>query len=123
MGIALHSITIPCADKVIATHFYSRIFGFPTIGKHGKTIRIQVNETSFIDFKANESFNVEQYSFKVDEKLFDAILNNIKKEKLLFGSDLDELENKQLNSWHGGRGLFFRDPNGHIIELLTQSSL
>jgi hypothetical protein len=25
-----------------------------------------------------------------------------------------------LNAWHGGTGFYFRDPNGHILELLTR---
>ena len=30
------------------------------------------------------------------------------------------VENKELNSWNGGRGVYFRDPNGHLLELLTR---
>ena len=53
--------------------------------------------------------NLEQAIFEIDEK-----------EKLLYGSDAYDLENKKLNQWHAGRGLYFRDPNGHVLELLTK---
>ena len=30
------------------------------------------------------------------------------------------LENRKFNSWNCGRGVYFRDPNGHILKLMTQ---
>jgi len=123
MNITLDNIVIPSTDKVIATHFYCRIFGFKSLGKHGKHIRVKVNAAFTIDFKTSDDFNIHQFCFKVDDSAFDTILANIKREELLFGSEVEEYENGKLNSWHGGRGLFLRDPNGHIIELLTHSEL
>ena len=26
----------------------------------------------------------------------------------------------EINNWNGGRGLYFCDPNGHLLELLTR---
>jgi hypothetical protein len=26
----------------------------------------------------------------------------------------------KINNWNGGRGVYFRDPNGHLLELLTK---
>lgn len=37
-------------------------------------------------------------------------------ERLTFDFD----QNDSFNDWNGGRGLYFRDPNGHLFELLTQ---
>jgi len=39
-----------------------------------------------------------------------------------FGSDPWNLGNGQLNSWNGGRGVYFYDPSGHILELMTRIS-
>jgi catechol 2,3-dioxygenase-like lactoylglutathione lyase family enzyme len=27
--------------------------------------------------------------------------------------------NGKLNDWGGGRGFYFRDPDGHLLELMT----
>jgi hypothetical protein len=40
---------------------------------------------------------------------------------LAFGSEPWNLENGKLNAWNGGRGVYFRDPNGHVLELLTRA--
>lgn len=121
MNIVLNNIIIPSADKVITTHFYCRVFCFESLGKHGKHIRVKINENSTIDFKTSSSFDIHRFSLKVDDVTFARIFANIKKEGLLFGSELFECENGKLNNWHGGKGLFVRDPNGHIIELLTKT--
>ena len=50
---------------------------------------------------------------------FDAIFERIKKARLSYGSAPWSLEDGKLNDWNGGRGVYFRDPNGHVLELMT----
>ena len=50
---------------------------------------------------------------------FDAILQRVQEAGVAYGSDPWHLDNFQLNAWHGGRGFYFRDPNGHVLEVLT----
>ena len=120
MSIELNHTIIPCSDKVISSNFYARVLNFEPVGKFEKYNAIKVNEKLTLLFDYQDDFNSVHLAFKVDEELFDTLFKNIKKEKLLFGSDPFDLENKKLNKWHGGRGLYFRDPNGHVLELLTK---
>jgi hypothetical protein len=30
-------------------------------------------------------------------------------------------DDMKTNSWNGGRGVYFKDPNGHVLELLTRA--
>ena len=46
-------------------------------------------------------------------------MNRIKKAKMAFGSAPWSLDDGKLNDWGGGRGCYFRDPNGHVLELMT----
>ena len=39
--------------------------------------------------------------------------------KITFGSAPWSLEDGKLNDWNGGRGVYFQDPNGHVLELMT----
>jgi len=48
-----------------------------------------------------------------------AILRRIKREKIAYGCAPLSLEDGELNNWNGGRGVYFRDPNGHVLELMT----
>ena len=43
----------------------------------------------------------------------------MKAEGLIYGSEPWTPENMEINHWNGGRGVYFRDPNRHLLELLT----
>ena len=43
----------------------------------------------------------------------------IKKAGIAYGSAPWSLDDGELNDWNGGRGVYFRDPNGHVLELMT----
>jgi hypothetical protein len=36
-----------------------------------------------------------------------------------FGSGPRSLEDGKLNDWNGGRGFYYKDHDGHVIELMT----
>jgi hypothetical protein len=50
----------------------------------------------------------------------EAILQRVQGMGISYGGNPWNLENRELNSWNGGRGFSFRDPNGHILEVLTR---
>jgi hypothetical protein len=50
---------------------------------------------------------------------FDAIFQRIKKAGLSYGSAPWSLDDSELNDWNGGRGVYFKEPNGHVLELTT----
>ena len=52
---------------------------------------------------------------------FDSIFGRIKAEGLAFGSEPFETDNMQINNRLGGHGLYFLDPNGHNLELMTRT--
>ena len=39
--------------------------------------------------------------------------------EIAYGSAPWSLEDGKLNNWNRGRGIYFRDPNGHVLELMT----
>jgi catechol 2,3-dioxygenase-like lactoylglutathione lyase family enzyme len=79
-----------------------------------------VNDTLTLDFDDDaERFDVHHYAFKVSEAEFDAIFDRIKGAGIPFGSEPHARENRLINHRAGGRGVYFCDPNGHILELLT----
>ena len=58
-------------------------------------------------------------AFHVSDTEFDAIFGRIREAKLAYGSAPWSLEDGKLNDWNGGRGIYFRDPDGHVLELMT----
>jgi hypothetical protein len=48
----------------------------------------------------------------VSDAEFDAVFERIKKAGLSYGSAPWSLDDGELNDWNGGRGVYFKDPNG-----------
>ncbi len=119
MTIELDHTIVPSRDKEAAAKFFAHIFGLSYAGTVSHFAPVQVNEKLTLDFEEAADFEVHHYAFKVSEAEFDAIFGRIKADGVIFGSGPRSLENMQINRRNGGRGVYFRDLDGHIFELLT----
>ena len=119
MEITLNHTIIPCNDKVKSAEFYTKIFGFKYIGEFARFIVVRVNKTLCLDFANSEKFESHHYAFKVSEQEFDAIFERLKAENIEYGSGPYNSKNMKINYDNDGRGLYFRDANGHLLEILT----
>jgi catechol 2,3-dioxygenase-like lactoylglutathione lyase family enzyme len=121
MAITLNHTIVPTRDKEAAARFFARIFGLrfdAPPGGHFAPVR--VNDTLTLDFAdAAGPIPVQHYAFHVGDAEFDAILGRVQAAGLSFGSGPRSLEDGRLNDWNGGRGVYFKDPDGHILELMT----
>jgi catechol 2,3-dioxygenase-like lactoylglutathione lyase family enzyme len=119
MTITLNHTIVPARDKVKAARFFAHIFGLTYRGKDDYFAPVSVNKTLTLLFEDNKKFDVQHYAFHVSKKEFDAIFGRIKKAGLTYGSAPWSMDDGKLNDWGGGRGLYFEDPNGHVLELMT----
>jgi catechol 2,3-dioxygenase-like lactoylglutathione lyase family enzyme len=120
MAITLNHTIVPARDKEAAAKFFAEIFGLTYEGASGHFAPVRVNETLTLDFDTVETFDMHHYAFHVDDATFDAIFARVRAAGIPFGSHPWTPENRELNSWNGGRGFYFRDPGGHLLELLTR---
>jgi catechol 2,3-dioxygenase-like lactoylglutathione lyase family enzyme len=121
MSIRLNHMIVPAHDKEAAARFFAQIFGLQYAGPMGHFAPVRVNEELTLDFDNAESFEHHHYAFHVGDSEFDTILQRVQEAGIPYGSEPRSLENRQLNSRKGGRGFYFRDPNGHVLELLTRA--
>jgi len=121
MAIMLNHTIVPARDKEASAHFFADIFGLKYERAGGHFAPVRVNETLTLDFDNSDRFDIHHYAFHVSDPEFDAILKRVQEAGIAYGSDPENLESKELNSWNGGRGVYFRDPNGHILELMTRT--
>ena len=119
MTITLNHTIVPARDKVAAARFFADIFGLDFNEQSDHFAPVHVNETLTLLFDEASAFNSHHYAFHVNDAEFDAIFNRIKKARLSYGSAPWSLDDGKLNDWNGGRGLYFKDPNGHVLELMT----
>jgi len=119
MAIVLNHTIVPARDKVAAARFFARIFGLRYSGKSDYFAPVRVNKQLTLLFDDDTKFESHHYAFHVSKAEFDAILARIKKAGIAYGSAPWSLDDGELNDWNGGRGVYFRDPNGHVLELMT----
>lgn len=119
MAITLNHTIVPCYDKQASAELYCRLFGFECLGKFSRFIVVRVNDTLCLDFDSREKFESHHYAFKVSEQEFDEIFARLQAEQLKYGSGPSEPDNMTINHNYGGRGVYFRDQNGHLLEMLT----
>jgi catechol 2,3-dioxygenase-like lactoylglutathione lyase family enzyme len=121
MAITLNHTIVPARNKEAAARFFAEIFGLrfdAPPGGHFAPVR--VNDTLTLDFAdAPVPIASHHYAFHVSDAEFDAILQRVKAAGLAFGSGPRSLDDGRLNDWNGGRGVYFRDPDGHVLELMT----
>lgn len=118
MTIVLNHTIVPARDKKAAARFFARIFGLKT-ERVGYFAPVRLNEQTTLLFDDDSSFESHHYAFHVSNAEFDAIFGRIKEAGLAYGSGPVSLDDGKLNDWGGGRGVYFKDPDGHVLELMT----
>ena len=89
---------------------------------------IQVGDTSLDyinveEYRSGASAEIasQHYAFLVSEAEFDEIFARIRDRRLTYWADPGRNERNQINTWDDGRGVYFNDPNGHLLEIITRS--
>jgi len=116
MTIELNHTVVPARDKVASAKFFARIFGL-AFDERRRLFRS--NGALALDFAGSDRIAIHHYAFKVSEDEFDAIFKRIEEEGIAYGSGPFSREDMEINHRGGWRGVYFDDPNGHILELLT----
>jgi len=120
MTITLNHTIVPTRDKEAAARFFAQMFGLAFAGPDGHFAPVKVNDALTLLFDDDvEAFDSHHYAFHVSDAEFDAILNRVKAAGLPFGSAPWSLADARLNDWNGGRGFYFQDADGHVLELMT----
>ena len=124
MTIRLDHTVVPAKDKVASAGFFAEIFGLRV--KLGYFAQVQVNESLTLDFADEpELWNgpapgpILHYAFHISDAEFDAILARVKARGLPHGSGPTKRADGRIYTLRGGRGFYFEDPNGHVLEVMT----
>ena len=119
MPITLDHTIVPARDKEGSARFFAEIFGLEYRGPMSHFAPVRINDQLTLDFDDAEQFDRHHYAFKVGEAEFDGIFERVRERGLAYGSGPRSAEDMTINRRRGGRGFYFRDPNGHLLEVLT----
>ena len=121
MAIELNHPIVHTRDTRTAARFLSEILGLPAPVAFGPFLGVQTANGVTLDFlDTDEVVLAEHYAFLVSEAEFDQIFERIRARGLTYWADPHKTRRGEINTRDGGRGLYFQDPSGHMLEILTR---
>lgn len=127
MAVRLNHTIVAARDKNTAALFLTEILGLPPPSLLGPFAVVRVSEDTSLDYMDVKEYRgaqgeivAQHYAFLVSESEFDEIFARIRERRLAYWADPYRHERDQINTWDDGRGLYFEDPNGHLLEILTR---
>ena len=121
MSISLNHTIVVARDKEKSARFLTEVLGLPPHKMLGQFAVVSVGETS-LDFVSTDA-DIEQrhFAFLVSEAEFDGIFGHIRARAMPYWADPFRRTANSINTYDDGRGLYFDDPNGHLLEIITRA--
>lgn len=121
MSVELNHTIIHARDNRESAEFLSGILGLEITSEWGPFIAVRLSNGVTLDFAAipAEKITPQHYAFLLSEAEFDAAYARIRERGLTYYADPHGKRPGEINHNDGGRGLYFMDPAGHGMEIIT----
>jgi catechol 2,3-dioxygenase-like lactoylglutathione lyase family enzyme len=121
VSVQLNHTIVSCRDQQWSAAFLSGILGLPPASRFGRFLVVEADNGVSLDFaQTSGPITAQHYAFLVGEKEFDAAFDRIRERDLPYWADPGRTQLGTLNHRDGGRGLYFEDPDGHLLEIITR---
>jgi catechol 2,3-dioxygenase-like lactoylglutathione lyase family enzyme len=123
MNIHLDHTMVSARDRRASAALLADILGVPWSETGvGPFCPVYVNEGFTLDVdQADGPFPVQHFCFRVDDGRFDAIVARLTAHGIAYRSTPHGPVDGQVNTAHGGRIVYWSEPDGHVWEALTVS--
>ena len=120
MSAQLNHTIVWCRDKQVSAGFLAEMLGRPAPGAFGPFAVVGLDNGVSMDFHDTvEAIRPQHYAFLIGEADFDAVFGRIKAKGLDYWADPARRRPGEINHNDGGRGVYWCDPSGHFLEILT----
>jgi catechol 2,3-dioxygenase-like lactoylglutathione lyase family enzyme len=121
VSVQLNHTIVSCRDQAKSAEFLSDILGLPAPSRVGHFHVVEADNGVSLDFsETSGDVTSQHYAFLVGEQEFDAAFGRIQERGLTYWADPGRTRAGTINTRDGGRGLYFEDPDGHLLEILTR---
>jgi extradiol dioxygenase family protein len=120
MPVQLNHTIVAARDKREAASFLADLLGLTAPTTFGPFSVVQLANDVSLDFIDDAEARPRHYAFLVTEDEFDAIFTRIRARGLDFWADPFQQHPGEINTHDGGRGMYWLDPNGHVLEIITR---
>ena len=120
MAIELNHTIVPARDPQSSAQFLAGILGLPVDPPAAHFTPVTLTNGVTLDFDRHDSVDQHHYAFQLDDEAWDAAFGRIKDAGLTYYADPACRRPGQVyTNANGRRGAYFRDPDGHLMEILT----
>ena len=125
MTVQLNHTIVAAHDKHTSARFLADLLGLQVSPQYGPFIPVAIPNGVTLDYMDQPGsgfaeITPQHYAFLVSEDDFDAIFGRIREAGLTYWADPALRREGEINPNAGGRGVYFDDPNGHVLEILTR---
>ncbi|HEX8057352.1 MAG TPA: VOC family protein [Novosphingobium sp.] len=121
MTAQLNHTIVWCSDKQRSSAFLAEMLGLPDAVPFANFLVIPLGNGISMDFMEKDGpIAMQHYAFLVSDAEFDAGMAKIAEKGLTYWADPARQGVNQINRHWGGRGVYFEDPDGHFLELITK---
>jgi catechol 2,3-dioxygenase-like lactoylglutathione lyase family enzyme len=121
MAVQLNHHIIHARDPEASARYLAEILGLPAPGRFGPFHIVEAANGVSLDYIEHEGpISPMHYAFLVSEPEFDEIFGRIQASGADWYADPGAKEKGQINHHDGGRGVYWADPDGHWLEIITR---
>ncbi|MFC8235230.1 VOC family protein [Streptomyces sp. NPDC057284] len=122
IAVQLNHIAIYASDRHLSAEFIAAILGLKVGAPFGPFLPVDLGNGVTLDYyeKRNEPIQSQHYAFLVPDTQFHAMIARLEAVGVTYYADPSHTEAGQINRLFGGHGAYFRDPDGHNIEIMTR---
>ena len=123
MSIKFNHTIIAAKDKTQSATWLTELFGLPEPQPFGRFLAVAVANDVSLDYAQvgdGDDIRPQHYAFLVSEDDFDSIYGKIRERGIEHWADPRRSRPGEINRNDGGRGVYFQDPAGHYLEILTR---
>ena len=120
MSIQLNHTIVPARDAAASASFLAEILGRKEPVTFGPFHVVELDNGVSLDYMRATEIRWQHYAFLVSEAEFDAIFARIRERGLQYWADPGHRRPGEINRNDGGRGLYWEDPDGHNLEIITR---
>ncbi|MDR4532629.1 VOC family protein [Glutamicibacter sp. PS] len=124
MTATFNHMIIPSKDAQLSARFYVELLEAEMAPSWGVFHNITLPDGVLLQFAAPPiEFVPWHFVFLIDDEHFDRAYALIQSRALEYWADPQRTRAGQINTEHGGRGVYLLDPAGHYLELITRPYL
>jgi catechol 2,3-dioxygenase-like lactoylglutathione lyase family enzyme len=121
MPVQLNHTIVAARDKRRSATFLTEILGLSDATTFGPFLVVEVDNGASLDFHDTDGqITPQHYAFLIGEDDFDDIFGRIRERGFDYWADPFKSRPGEINHNDGGRGVYFDDPDGHLLEVITR---